>query len=44
MLDEMDIAVAEKLKMRVYADISEVSAHIEETKTLVSGTEVIPRR
>ena len=44
MLDEMDIAVAEKLKMRVYADISEVSVHIEETKTSVSGTEIIPRR
>ncbi len=44
MLDQMDIAVAEKLKMRVYADISEVSVHIEETKTSVSGTEVIPRR
>ncbi len=44
MLDEMDIAVAEKLKMRVYADISEVSVHIEETKASVSGTEVIPRR
>ncbi len=44
MLDEMDIAVAEKLKMRVYADISEVSAHIEETKASVSATEVIPRR
>jgi len=44
MLDEMDIAVAEKLKMRVYADISEVSLHIEETKASVSGTEVIPRR
>ncbi len=44
MLDEMDIAVAEKLKMRVYADISEMSVHIEETKAAVSGTEVIPRR
>ena len=44
MLDEMDIAVAEKLKMRVYADISEVSVHIEETKASVSGTEVIPQR
>ena len=36
MLDEMGIAVAEKLKMRVYADISEVSVHIEETKASVS--------
>ena len=44
MLDEMDIAVAEKLKMRVYADISDVSVHIEETKASVSGTEVIPQR
>ncbi len=44
MLDEMGIAVAEKLKMRIYADISEVSVHIEETKAAVSGTEVIPRR
>jgi len=43
-LDEMGIAVAEKLKMRVYPDISEVSAHIEETKASVSGTEVIPQR
>jgi len=44
MLDGMGIAVAEKLKMRVYPDISEVSAHIEETKAAVSSTEVIPRR
>lgn len=44
MLDEMGITIAEKLKMRVYADVSEVSAHIEETKAAVRGTEVIPRR
>ncbi len=44
MLDAMSITVAEKLKMRVYPDIREVSGHIEETKAAVSGTEVIPRR